>query len=78
MNTNTMELNMNEMEMINGGDFGMLMIHIGSLASVGAGTGALIGAFTGGPVGTVVGAAIGGVVGGVSGAVVYALDDKSH
>ena len=55
MNTNTMELNLNEMAMVAGGETGDVMDHVG-------------GAITGVTVGAMVGAGVGcGVAGGVVG-----------
>ena len=64
----TMELNLNEMEGINGG----WNWKEGLFA---AGLGAIIGATAGGSVGGLPGMIIGGVIGGAAGTVVYILDD---
>ena len=70
MNTNTMELNMNEMETVNGGD---IISGIGKGACAGAAGGAFIGGvtlgFPGATFGMLIGAAGGAVVGGVVAAV---------
>jgi hypothetical protein len=71
MDTNTMELNLNEMELVNGGSIGDHVLG----ALVGVGTGFFAGMFgglaiagpAGGVVGMVGGAVAGGVVGGVAG-----------
>jgi hypothetical protein len=63
MNTNTMELNMNEMEMVNGGSF--LSILKGT--ALGIVIGATFGGSAAGPYGALVGGAAGGVVGGILG-----------
>ena len=66
MNTNTMELSMEEMEQVNGG----VDVAAGLLGFVfGAGKGAAVGGSLGlaaGPVGAAVGAMIGGVAGGIA------------
>lgn len=66
MNTNTMELNLDELEMITGGD---VWDHVkGTLIGAGIGcvSGAICGFVTAGPVG----AAAGGVTGAAAGAIV--------
>lgn len=67
MNNNTMELNLNELEMINGGwnwkGFG---VGFATGAGYGVFIGGSLGVCVGGGVGGVVGAAIGGVAGGVA------------
>ena len=73
MNTNTMELNLNEMELVNGGatDPDYKIKAVGTMTGTGAAMGAIagaglgsmvpvIGTLVGGAIGTVVGAAIGG------------------
>ena len=63
MNTNTMELNLNEMEVVNGGFDWVKTVVWGAVgATVGAGIGASVGGIPGMVVGGVVGGAI-GVVG---------------
>ena len=59
MNTNTMELNLNEMETVNGGAdlLRYLFITAGGMIAGGA-AGSL-----GGPVGTIIGGTVGGVAG---------------
>ena len=70
MNTNMMELNMNEMEMVNGGD---IIDGIAKGAIAGMSGGALIGGFTlgfpGATFGTLIGTAGGAIVGGVIAAI---------
>jgi len=72
MNTNTMELNLNEMETVNGGD---AMDHIAG-AVMGFGIGGLaglgVGSAVAGPVGAPVGAFVGCVGGAVAGGIVGA------
>ena len=63
MKNTVTELNLNEMEMVNGGGFFDIVRGIFG----GGMTGALIG-LVAGPVGVVVGAAIGSVSGGIAGA----------
>ena len=66
MNTNMMELNMNEMERINGGiEWGKILKEAAWGAGIGAGCGAAAGAFFG-PVGLAIGAGIGAVVVGAA------------
>ena len=69
MNTNTMELNLNEMELVNGGSIGDHVLG----ALVGVGTGFFAGMFGGlaiaGPGGAAVGCVGGAVAGGVAGGV---------
>ena len=69
MNTNTMELNLNEMELVNGGSIGDHVLG----ALVGVGTGFFAGMFGGlaiaGPAGGVAGMFGGAVVGGVAGGI---------
>ena len=60
MNTNTMELNLNEMEMVNGGFDWVKAVVWGT---VGATVGAGVGASVGGIPGMVVGGGVGGAVG---------------
>ena len=64
MNTNTKELNLNEMETVNGG-FNLIRM----ITSIGAGAaaGAGIGGCAGGPVGALTGGAVGGVAGAIFG-----------
>ena len=74
MNTNTMELNLNEMEMVTGGDFleDIVVERVGGFA-LGAAAGGLAGMGIGsviGPVGTTVGGVVGFAAGGVAGAIV--------
>lgn len=84
MNTNTMELNMNEMELVNGGSStGDKLNTIGGMAGAGAKGGAAVG-FTVGclvpgvgmGVGTAVGSAIGAaVLGGIGAIKVFFFED---
>ena len=79
MNTNTMELNLNEMELVNGGisePEAMFMITMGTTS------GAIVGGFIGSGIpvaGTVVGAALGGAFGfigsGIGVAIRYLVED---
>ena len=69
MNNNMMELNMNEMELVNGG------VNIFG-AITGAVLGGLGGAALGGTFGSIPGAVVGGVAGAVTGAVVGGADYK--
>ncbi|MBP5169354.1 MAG: Blp family class II bacteriocin [Oscillospiraceae bacterium] len=62
MNTNTMELNLNEMELVTGG--GDTLDHV-----AGAVTGVVSGAMVGCVVGGTVGGAVGAVVGSAAGAI---------
>ena len=66
MNTDTNELNLNEMELVNGGD---IIDGIGKGAYAGMTGGALIGGMTlgfpGATFGTLIGAAGGAVIGGI-------------
>ena len=70
MNTNTMELNLNEMETVTGGD---TLDHVAGALTVGTAgmlVGAGIGSIAGAPgvvIGAVAGAAGGGTVGGIFG-----------
>ena len=79
MDTNIMELNMNEMEMVNGGS----PLVAGIIGAVfGAGKGALAGGTAGmcigGPAGLVIGAVTGGLVGGaVLGYSAAVLDERN-
>ena len=70
MNTNTMELSMEEMELINGG-FDLWGAIKGALIGAGTGAvgGAIGGAIIGGGVGAIPGALAGALVGGAAGAV---------
>ena len=66
MNTNMMELNMNEMETVNGGiEWGKILKEAAWGAGIGAGCGAAAGAFFG-PVGLAIGAGVGAVVVGTA------------
>ncbi len=71
MNTNKMELNMNEMEQVNGA--GDIIAGIGKGVMAGAAGGAFIGGITlgfpGAAFGTLIGAAGGGIAGGIIAAV---------
>ena len=69
MNNNMMELNMNEMELVNGG------VNI-FRAITGAVLGGLGGAALGGTFGSIPGAVVGGVAGAVTGAAVGGADYK--
>ena len=62
MNTNTMELNLDEMEMVNGGS----LLRIIKGITYGAVGGAAVGGCAGGPAGCVIGAVCGGIAGGFS------------
>ena len=75
MNTGIIELNMNELEKVNGG-FNPLRALKGALIGAGAGAvaGAAAGAFIGAGVGAAPGAVVGVVVGGVTGAVAGGRD----
>ena len=64
MNTNTRELNMDEMEMVNGG-FSVWGAIAGAI--YGGAVGATGGGCVGGPVGGVIGGVIGGIAGGIVG-----------
>ena len=66
MNTNMMELNMNEMKMVNGGiEWGKIFKEAAWGAGIGAACGAGVGAFFG-PVGLAIGAGVGAVVVGAA------------
>ena len=66
MNTNMMELNMNEMEMVNGGiAWGKIFKEAAWGAGIGAGCGAAVGAFFG-PVGLAIGSGVGAVAVGAA------------
>ena len=66
MNTYMMELNMNEMELVNGGiEWGKILKEAAWGVGIGAGIGAGAGAFFG-PVGVAIGAGIGAVVVGTA------------
>ena len=66
MNTNTMELNMNEMELVNGGiEWGKIFKEAAWGIGIGAASGAGVGAFFG-PVGLAIGAGVGAVVVGTA------------
>ncbi len=71
MNTNTMELNLNEMEMITGGDagdhFAGAVMGMGLGAITGGLTGGLVGGLPGIGTGAIIGAPIGAVAGGIVG-----------
>ena len=72
MNTNTMELNLDEMEMVNGGDFEEIVVNRFGGFAMGAAAGGLAGMGVGsviGPVGTTVGGLVGFAAGGVAGAI---------
>ena len=72
MNTNVMELNVNEMAMVNGAGWGSFWDGLACGLMPGAGTGAIIG----GPVGALVGGGIGAIAGGaVGGAIGYFCGD---
>ena len=62
MNTNTMELNLNEMEMINGGWSWKAFVPGAVIGGIG---GLVIGAVSGGIPGAIIGTVGGAVVGGV-------------
>ena len=75
MNTNTMELNLDEMEMVTGGDFleDIVVERVGGFAlGAAAGTfaGMGVGAVVGGPIVSVAAGPVGFVAGGVAGAIV--------
>ena len=73
MNTNMMELNMNEMELVNGGiEWGKIFKEAAWGAGIGAGCGAAAGAFFG-PVGLAIGAGIGAVAVGAANTVEAAI-----
>ena len=66
MNTNMMELNMNEMELVNGGiEWGKIFKEAAWGVGIGAGIGAGAGAFFG-PVGLAIDAGVGAVVVGTA------------
>ena len=72
MNTNTMELNLNEMAMVAGGETGDVMDHVGGAitgVTVGAMVGAGVGCVAGAP-GCVIGMCVVSVGCGVAGGVV--------
>lgn len=72
MNTNMMELNLNEMAMVVGGETGDVMDHVGGAitgVTVGAMAGAGVGCVAGAP-GCVIGMCVGAVGCGVAGGVV--------
>ncbi len=69
MNTNTMELNLNEMEMVNGCGTGFFTDRDSLASSVM--DGAIGGVLIGGTVCSVVGAVVAGPVGGIIGGVTY-------
>ena len=84
MNTNTMELNLNEMELVNGGrDLSEKIMGVVKCTEFGAAAGAIAGGGIGSVVpviGTGVGAAVGATVGGVAGGIgaaikLFFLDD---
>ena len=68
MNTNTMELNMNELEAVNGG-FSLGGFIKGTILGMGAGGagGCVIGGCIGGPAGAAIGTMVGGTAGGLIG-----------
>ncbi len=66
MNTNTIELNLNEMEIVTGGDFWNHVIG----AVTGMGVGALVGGLVGGAVSSGMGAPVGIMIGAVAGGIV--------
>ena len=74
MNTNTMELSMNEMGMVTGGDFleDIVVERFGgfALGAVAGGSAGMIVGTAIGPVGTTVGGVVGFAAGGVAGAIV--------
>ena len=71
MDTNQMELSMDELAMVNGGADAFTKGTVSGLSVVSfAVTGGMFGSFAG-PVGTAVGALVGGAVGGISAAVVF-------
>ena len=66
MNTNMMELNMNEMELANGGiEWGKILKEAAWGVGIGAACGSAVGAFFG-PVGLAIGAGVGAVVVGTA------------
>ena len=66
MNTNMMELNMNEMELVNGGiEWGKIFKEAAWGVGIGAACGSAVGAFFG-PVGLAIGAGVGAVVVGTA------------
>ena len=72
MNTNMMELNLNEMAMVVGGETGDVMDHVGGAVTgvaAGAKAGATVGCIAGAP-GCVIGMCVGAVGCGVAGGVV--------
>lgn len=69
METNRMELSMDELEMVNGGDAEKQAIVSGSMVTICGGYGAGAGFLAGGPVG----AAIGGTARAAVGGIVYGL-----
>ena len=86
MNTNTMELNLNEMEMVNGCGTGFftdrdsLASSIMDGAIIGGSVCSVVGAVVAGPVGGIYGGlagiAVGSVVGGIIGGVTYEEPEK--
>ena len=81
MNTNAMELNLDKMEMVNGGDlFEEIVVNRFGGFAMGAAAGGLAGMGVGsviGPVGTTIGGVVGFAAGGVAGAIVGA-DKIAH
>ena len=73
MNTNMMEMNMNEMEMVNGG--GDVISGIGKGAMAGMSGGAFVGGVTLGFPGATFGMLLGALGGGIVGGVVAAVTD---
>ena len=70
MNSRMKELNLNEMNMVNGAGWGSFWNGVACGLCPGGGTGAIIGCCVGGPVGAMVGGGIGAVAGGVVGGVI--------
>ena len=66
MNTNMMELNMNELELVNGGiEWGKILKEAAWGIGIGAASGVAVGAFAG-PIGAAIGAGVGAVVVGAA------------
>ena len=72
MNTNAMELNMNEMEMICGGSNSLWKSIKGALigGATGAVTGCVVGGCVAGPAGAAVGTLVGGTAGALAGGII--------
>ncbi len=80
MTTNMTELNLNELEQINGGDFLNHVVGVGAGMGIGAAGGIVVGGVVGGTGGALngmmIGAPIGAVVGGIVG--IEKIADKAN